>query len=161
MGRRAGPFPDRQIDLLRTFADQAVIAVENVRLFQELEARNRDLEQTATSEILRVISRSPTDVQPVFDVIAASARRLCDGTQAGVLTYDGALVALAALDQFNPEGSESLRRAFPMPPSRGAPPRERSCTGTSCRFPTCSRIPTTSTPRPRWLAAFAAWSPSP
>jgi signal transduction histidine kinase len=121
----ARPFPESQIALLKTFAEQAVIAVENVRLFTELDARNRDLtealeQQTATSEILRVISQSQTDVQPVFDAIAASARRLCDGTHGAVLTYDGSLINLAALDQFNPEGTESLRRAFPLAPSRAS-----------------------------------------
>ena len=115
----AGLFPDRQIELLRTFADQAVIAIENGRLFRELEARNRDL-RTVTSEILQVISSSPTDVQPVFDAIAASARQLCNATHGALLTYDGSLVHLAGLDVSSSEGAESLRRAFPMAPSRAS-----------------------------------------
>src|SRR5215472_14397213 len=111
-------FTDRQVALLQTFADQAVIAIENVRLFTELEGRNRDL--TATSEILRVISSSPTDVQPVFDAIAANAARLCDAVNGLVIRFDGELLHLAAQYNVAPERLAALRQTYPRPPSRGA-----------------------------------------
>jgi PAS domain S-box-containing protein len=120
----AGPFPDNHTALLQTFADQAVIAVENVRLFKELDARNRALtesleQQTATSEILRVISSSPTDVRPVFETIARNARALCGADSAGVFAYDGEVIRLESLDNTNAAQADALRHAYPMPANRG------------------------------------------
>jgi signal transduction histidine kinase/DNA-binding response OmpR family regulator len=119
-----GPFTDKQIALLQTFADQAVIAIENTRLFNELEVRNKDLtesleQQTATSEILRVISQSQRDVQPVFETIAANARKLCGGSGGSVFTYDGELVHVAAFDSLAERLAQGLLQQFPAPPNRG------------------------------------------
>jgi GAF domain-containing protein/CheY-like chemotaxis protein len=114
------PFTDKQIDLAQTFADQAVIAIENVRLFDAEQQRTRELTesleyQTATGDILRVISSSPTDVQPVFDAIAESATRLCDGQFSFVVRFDGALIHFGATHGLSAEGLETFRRALPMP----------------------------------------------
>src|SRR5262249_40065686 len=88
------PFTEKQIQLVTTFANQAVIAIENVRLFNETkEALAR---QTATSEILRVISSSPTDVRPVFDAIAQTAARLCDAIDAHIYRLDDDRLRVAA-----------------------------------------------------------------
>ncbi|HEY1458817.1 MAG TPA: GAF domain-containing protein [Casimicrobiaceae bacterium] len=119
----AGILPDRQVQLLQSFADQAVIAVENVRLFKELEARNRELtesleQQTATSGILRVIGQSRTDVQPVFDTIAAAAMKLCAASSANVCTFDGEMIHLAALVNATAQGADAVRRLWPHPPGR-------------------------------------------
>ena len=92
------PFTPAQIKLLETFADQAVIAIENVRLFQELKESLE--QQTATSEILGVIASSPTDIQPVLDVVAANAARLCDATDA--LIRRRADDAVQVVAQFGP-----------------------------------------------------------
>src|SRR5262249_5662370 len=88
------PFTPAQIKLLETFAEQAVIAIENVRLFNELKESLE--QQTATSEILGVIASSPTDIQPVLDVIAENAARLCDATNAQIFRADDDFLRLAA-----------------------------------------------------------------
>ena len=102
------PFSDREIELVTTFADQAVIAIENVRLFEAEQQRTRELtelleQQTATSEVLRVISSSPGELEPVFETLLANAVRVC-GAKFGVL--------------FLPEGDDAYRSVA----LHGAPP---------------------------------------
>jgi GAF domain-containing protein len=116
------PFTQQQIDLVTTFATQAVIAIENTRLLNELRQRTDDLtesleQQTATSEVLRVISSSPTNVQPVFDAIAESAVRLCDGQFSFVMRFDGKLVDFASYCGLTAEGLKAFRSILPMPAS--------------------------------------------
>ncbi len=113
----ANPFSDRQVELLKTFADQAVIAMENVRLFAELQTSNRELTtaldtQTATSDILRVISRSQTDVQPVFDAIVHSAVRLLRANTGVVTRIAGDQIELAALTSTDPTGDAAVRAFY-------------------------------------------------
>src|SRR5262249_27802259 len=117
------PFTDKQIELVTTFADQAVIAIENVRLFEAEQQRTRELsesleQQTATSDILRVISSSPTDVQPIFDAIVRSASRLCGGEYAIVTRFDGELLHLAAQHNPRPGTADATANFFPQVPSR-------------------------------------------
>jgi GAF domain-containing protein len=95
------PFSERQIGLLETFADQAVIAIENARLFEELDARNRDLtesleQQTATSGVLRVIASSPADLRAVLEIVAENAARFCDAADVVIRRVDGDELPMAA-----------------------------------------------------------------
>jgi GAF domain-containing protein len=108
-------FTDKQIALVETFADQAAIAIDNVRLLDEL--RESLDQQTATSEILRVISSSPTNVQPVFDSIAESAVRLCGGQFSFVTRLDGNVMNFASCFGLNAEGLDAFRSLFPLPAS--------------------------------------------
>jgi GAF domain-containing protein len=121
--KKPRPFSDSQIQLVNTFADQAVIAIENVRLFDEVQARTRDLSealehQMATSEVLNVISRSPTDVQPVFNAMVESASRLCQAGFGVVWRYDGDLLHYAASHNFTPEVLDRIFKTYPKQPDR-------------------------------------------
>ena len=138
--REAGAFGSNHIALLQTFADQAVIAIENVRLFTELQKKNSALmealeQQTATSEILRVISSSPTDVQPVFDTIARNAVRLCGGEYSTLYRVDGGLIHFVSYYNFTSDQLEAWRQSFPRPAKgTGVPVQRVVQTGTVYRI---------------------------
>ncbi|WP_244622219.1 GAF domain-containing sensor histidine kinase [Bradyrhizobium ivorense] len=113
-----GAFAAHHVQLLQTFADQAVIAIENARLFNETRAALE--RQTATAEILNAIASSPTDVHPVFDAISESARRLLAGQTALVTRVVGDMLHLAACTAGSPEGDAEIRISFPSPLSSRA-----------------------------------------
>jgi PAS domain S-box-containing protein len=134
--KRVEPFTERQIELVRTFADQAVIAIENARLLGELQQRTDELaarnsefgerieQQSATIDVLKAMSASPGDPQPVFDLIVRRARDLCN-TEAGALfEFDGELVhrrSSVGQEAFaTPDALEAYKRLFPMVPTRGS-----------------------------------------
>jgi GAF domain-containing protein len=111
--RDAGAFSDKDVEVLSTFASQAVIAIENVRLFNETKEALE--QQTATSDILKVISRSTTDVQPVFDTIAQNARQLLNGSSAGLILVEAGAASMVALSTVpGAEEYQVARKAYPM-----------------------------------------------
>jgi len=118
------PFTDKQIELVETFADQAVIAIENVRLFDDVQARTRDLteslkQQTATADVLKVISRSAFDLQTVLDTLVASASRLCDADQGTITRQVNGRFYRAATYGFSAEFTEQIRN-LPVQFDRGS-----------------------------------------
>ena len=144
-----GPFSDQHIALLQTFADQAVIAIQNERLFKELEARNRDLtealdRQTATADILRAIGQAQTEVQPVFEAIADSAMRLLGAWTAAVTLYDGELVSLAAALGGLPGSADAFRQRGQMPHRPTAPPEQTVLTRRVAHVPDVETDPSCS-----------------
>ena len=120
--KKSRPFTDKQIALLKTFADQAVIAIENVRFFQELQLRNRDLtealeQQTATGEVLRVIASSPTELQPVLDTVIENAVKLAGADQGHLRQYDGEFLQLVAYYNETADVVSALTPSRPVPES--------------------------------------------
>ncbi|UWU91573.1 GAF domain-containing protein [Bradyrhizobium sp. CB1015] len=124
LGRKtANSFTDKQIDLVSTFADQAVIAIENVRLFDEVQAKTRDLaeslqQQTATADVLKVISRSTFDLQTVLDTLVESAARLCEAEMAFIMRREGDEYQAGAAVGFS-EDYIAFLQAHPIAPGRG------------------------------------------
>jgi GAF domain-containing protein len=118
------PFTNKQIELVTTFADQAVIAIENVRLFDEVQARTKEVEesleyQTAISDVLDVISRSPSNLQPVLDAIAETAQRLCQSEQAYIMRLEAGCYNVAAVKDAQQERIKYLKEN-PIAPGRGS-----------------------------------------
>jgi hypothetical protein len=121
--RRSARFPwairsENDVRLLQTFADQAVIAIENTRLFEAEQASKREY-QTAITEVLDVISRSPTNSQPVLDTIAVSIRRLSRSTHGSVFLFHGGQIHLASHAGLDPAIAQVRARSFPQVPGRG------------------------------------------
>ena len=116
LGRREpNPFTDKQAELVTTFADQAVIAIENARLFEAEQQRTRELtesleQQTATSEVLEVISRSAFDLQAVFETVAENSVRLCEADRALIFRFDGELLRMAVAYNTSPEFKKFLEQ---------------------------------------------------
>src|SRR5262245_31449958 len=119
------PFSDKQIELLQNFAGQAVIAIENTRLLNELRQRTDDLsesleQQTATSEVLKVISSSPGELAPVFETIARNSVDLCGATYGIVFRFDGEMITFVAHHNLDQAAIDAVNQMFPLRPNTGS-----------------------------------------
>jgi signal transduction histidine kinase/putative methionine-R-sulfoxide reductase with GAF domain len=119
------PFDIKEVALVETFAGQAAIAIENARLFDEVNVRTQELgaalnQQAATAEVLKIISRSTFDLQTVLDTLAEAAARLCEAPFCQIFRFDGEFIHFAAHHGLSPEAVDDIRAAYPMRPGRAS-----------------------------------------
>jgi two-component system, NtrC family, sensor kinase len=145
---QTGPFPRRQIELLRTFADQAVIAIENARLFDEVKAKTRDLgealqQQTATADVLKVISRSAFDLDSVLATLVTSAAKLCEAEKGVIFLREDNSYRLVSNHGFSPE-FEAFAKANPLPTDGASTTTRAAASGATIQIVDVLEDPTLS-----------------